>query len=97
MTKAEIIALVKETVEAGTGVKVTNVKAGEIVETIFGAITSTLKEGTEVTLPGLGKLKVQETAERTGVSKLGGVEKEWHKPAGRKVKFAPSKSFKESL
>ena len=42
---------------------------------------------------GVGTLSVVSTAARSG--KIGG--KEWSKPAGKKIKFSPSKSLKEAL
>jgi len=97
MTKAELVGNVKEIVEEVLEDKLTVKEANLIVAEVIEQISETLKKGEEVTLSGLGKLKVVETGARTGVSKLRGDEKPWSKPAGRKVKFQPSKVFKESL
>lgn len=62
---------------------------------ICKAIGEVLLANDEITLPGLGKLKVKETAARTGRNPRTGEVLEI--PAGRKVVFAPGKEFKEKL
>lgn len=51
--------------------------------------------GGEISLPGLGKLKVKETSARTGRNPRTGEAIEI--PASRKVVFTPGKEFKEAL
>lgn len=51
--------------------------------------------GGEVSLPGLGKLKVKETNARTGRNPRTGEMIDI--PAGRKVVFTPGREFKEAF
>lgn len=51
--------------------------------------------GGEISLPGLGKLKVKRTSARTGRNPRTGETIEI--PASRKVVFTPGKEFKEAL
>ena len=57
--------------------------------------TAELLGGGEVPLPGLGKLKVRETAAREGRNPRTG--ETLHIPAGKKVVFVPGKDLKEAL
>ena len=93
MKKDQVYAMVKEVVESATGAKVTKIKAKEIADTIFEKIVEGVKADSEAVLPGIGKLKLVETAPRSGVTN--GVK--WEKPAGKTIKLRLSKSLKESL
>ena len=72
---------------------------GKDMETAFVAfcdvIAAELLGGGEVSLPGMGKLKVKETHARTGRNPRTG--EVINIPAGKKVVFSPSKEFKESF
>ena len=74
--------------------EVSKAEATRIIEGVFETIKEGLANG-EVTLPGIGKLVVVETAARSGVSKLRGEEKAWSKPAGKTIKLRLSKAGKE--
>lgn len=88
MNKAELIEAVAGKLE------VSKAEAGRTVETVIGTIIEgTLADG-EGVIPGLGKLKVVDTAPRSGVSRLGGVEKPWTVPAGKKIKLSLSSAGK---
>lgn len=69
------------------------------MESAFAAIcevaAAELLGGGEVSLPGLGKLKVKETNARTGRNPKTGEMIDI--PAGRKVVFTPGKEFKEAF
>jgi len=98
MTKTELVAKVKEVVASKVDAKVTNVKAGEIVEEIFGAIAKSLVENGEVVLPGMGKLKVANKAGRKGeVTKPDGTKIPYETAPGKRIKFTIGKSLKETL
>ena len=88
MTKTELIAAVAEKMG------VSKAEAGRTVDTVIGTVIEGVKAG-ECVLPGIGKLVVTETAARSGVSKLGGVEKAWSKPAGKTIKLRLSTAGKE--
>jgi len=87
MTKTELIAAVAEKMG------VSKAEAGRTVETVVGTIVEGTVAG-ECVVPGLGKLVVVDTAARSGVSKLGGTEKAWSKPAGKTVKLRLSTAGK---
>jgi nucleoid DNA-binding protein len=87
MNKAELIAAVAGKMD------VSNAEAGRTVETVIGTIIEGAVAG-EVTVPGLGKIVKTATAARSGVSKLGGEEKAWTKPAGHTLKLRLSTAGK---
>jgi DNA-binding protein HU-beta len=88
MNKAELTAAV------ATKLEVSKAEAGRIIETVLGEIIAGAVATGECVVPGLGKLEVKETAARSGVSKMGGVEKTWTKPAGKKISLKLSKEGK---
>jgi len=90
MNKAELIEAVAGKLE------VSKAEAGRITEDVIGTIIEGTLQG-ECTIPGLGKLVLTETAARSGVSKLGGVEKAWTKPAGKTIKLRLSTAGKELI
>ena len=93
MTRTELFEMVKEEVERVTGAKMSKKASKELTESIFEKIFKGVKGDGEVVLPKLGKLKIAETKERSGVSK--GVK--WKKPAGRTIRLRLSKRAKEEL
>jgi len=98
MTKTELVAKVKEVVASKLDTKVSNIKAGEIVEEIFGTIAESLVENGEVVLPGIGKLKIAEKAGRKGeVTRPDGTKIPYETAPGKRVKFVIGKSLKETL
>jgi len=71
-----------------------NVKVGEaknMVETLSGIYEKTLLAGEEVTLPGIGKLKVSTRPGRVGRNPATG--ESINIPAKRVIKFSPSAEF----
>jgi len=88
MNKAELIEAVAVKLE------VSKAESGRIIEDVIGTIIEGTVAG-ECTVPGLGKLVVAETAARSGVSKLGNVEKAWSKPAGHTIKLRLSTAGKK--
>jgi len=70
-------------------------KHDTLLETLCSVIAAELLGGGEVSLPGLGKLKVKETNARAGRNPRTGEVIDI--PAGRKVVFAPGKEFKEAF
>ena len=97
MKRNELYTMVKEVVETKTGAKVTNKAAREIVDEIFEKILEAVKTDGEAVLPGIGKLKYVETAERKGKTVVNGEIKEWTKPAGHTIRLRLSRKIKESL
>ncbi|NRU52541.1 HU family DNA-binding protein [Clostridium beijerinckii] len=92
MNKAELVKAFAEKI--GVSVK----EAGEKLQVLNDLIFDALKEGKDVTLLDLGKIKIVETAEREGLKKPGHPE-EGKKlyPASKKAKYSASKSVKEAV
>jgi DNA-binding protein HU-beta len=88
MNKAELVEAVAGKLE------VSKAEAGRIIEDVVGTIIEGAVAG-ECTVPGLGKIVKVETAARSGVSKLGGTEKAWSKPAGHTLKLRLSTAGKK--
>lgn len=71
-------------------------KAAEaILKATADVITSTLKEGGEVTLPGIGKLVVKDRAARIGKNPRTGEAIEI--PAGKAPGFKAAKALKDAV
>ena len=88
MNKAELIAAVAGKLE------VSKAEAGRVIETVVGTVIDGAVASGESVIPGLGKIKVVNTAARSGVSRLGGDEKPWSVPAGKKIKLSLSTAGK---
>jgi len=88
MNKAELIAAVAEKME------VSKAEAGRTIDTVVGTIIEGTVAG-ECTVPGLGKLILADKAARSGVSKLGGVEKAWSTEASKVIKLRLSTAGKK--
>ena len=70
-------------------------EAKRIVETMLKAIAETAASGTEVSLAGFGKFKVQDRPPRQGRNPRTGETVEI--AATRKLAFAPAKALKDAL
>lgn len=79
MNKAELIAAVAEKLE------VSKAQAGATIETVIGTIIEGALAG-EAVIPGLGKLKLTDVKESSGVA----MGKPWSKPAHKKIKLSLS-------
>lgn len=66
-----------------------------VLKTTADVIASTLGEGGEVTLPGLGKLYVKDRAARQGRNPKTGVTMEI--PAGKSPGFKAAKALKDAV
>lgn len=89
MNKAELVADVAER----TGEP--KMRAEELVNAVFDAISSALKRGDDVRLPAFGVFDVKDTAARTARNPQTGEEVKV--PAGRKARFKPGKALKDAL
>ena len=73
----------------------TKAQAKPIVEAVFAAITTAATAGAETSIPGFGKFKVKETAEREARNPgTGAIIKV---AAAKKLAFAPAKALKDAL
>lgn len=96
MDKTEFIKQATETVKEEHNRPLRIVDMEKALQAFCSVAAAELLAGGEVSLPGLGKLKVKETNARTGRNPRTGEAIEI--PAGRrKVVFSPGKDFKEAL
>ena len=93
MLKNEFVTKIKEELESREEkIEISKKDLTQIVETISTVLQHAAFDGDEVTIPGICKVGSKEIPERSGVTKLDGVEKTWVKPAGKVgyVKALPS-------
>ena len=91
MTKSEII----DTIAADAGI--TKAQATKALDSLTTTIQKTVKKQGKLTVTGVGTFSKAKRKARTGVSKLGGVEKQWSSPAHNTVSFKVAKPFKDAL
>ncbi|MCR6643381.1 MAG: HU family DNA-binding protein [Terricaulis sp.] len=89
MNKAELVADVAER----TGES--KMRAEEIVNAVFEAMTDALKRGDDIRLPAFGVFDVKETAER--IARNPQTKEEVKVPAGKKARFRAGKALKDAL
>ena len=89
MTKDQLISDIAEAVDAPKA----TVKA--ILEQLSEVVGDALENGSELTLPGIGKLKVTERPARTGRNPQTG--KAIEIAAKKVVKFVPAKALADSV
>ena len=90
MTKNEMINKIQETVDF----EVTKKDLAQIVDALTDVIKEAALAGDTVTIPEICKISSKDVAERSGVTKLGDVEKAWTKPAHKEATVKVLKSFK---
>jgi DNA-binding protein HU-beta len=87
--KNDLVGLVAD--KAG----LTKAQAGEAVDAVFDAITSSLKKGEEVRLVGFGTFSVSQRKASIGRNPATGAEIKI--PASNQAKFKPGKGLKDSI
>ena len=90
MNKNEMINKIQETVDF----EVTKKDLTQIVDAYTNVIKEAVLAGDTVTIPEICKISSKDVAERSGVTKLGDVEKAWTKPAHKEACVKALKSFK---
>ena len=90
MNKTEMINKIQETVDF----EVTKKDLAQIVDAYSNVIKEAVLAGDTVTIPEICKISSKDVAERSGVTKLGDVEKAWTKPAHKEACVKTLKSFK---
>ena len=90
MNKTEMITKIQETVDF----EVTKKDLAQIVDAYSKVIKEAILAGDTVTIPEICKISSKDVAERSGVTKLGDVEKAWTKPAHKEATVKVLKSFK---
>jgi DNA-binding protein HU-beta len=89
MNKNDLVGVVAEKAD------ITKAQAGDAVDAVFEAITSSLKNGDEVRLVGFGTFAVSQRKETTGRNPATGAEIKI--PASNQAKFKPGKGLKDAL
>ena len=89
MTKNEMISAVANKIEGATKKDI-----GVVIDALTDVIKETVLAGDTVTIPEICKISSKEVGERSGVTKLGDVEKAWTKPAHKEATVKALKSFK---
>lgn len=90
MTKNEMINKIQEIVDF----EVTKKDLTQIVDAYSKVIKEAILSGDTVTIPEICKISSKDVAERSGVTKLGDVEKSWTKPAHKEATVKALPSFK---
>ena len=90
MNKNEMINKIQETVDF----EVTKKDLAQIVDVYTKVIKEAVLVGDTVTIPEICKISSKDVGERSGVTKLGDVEKAWTKPAHKEACVKTLKSFK---
>ena len=90
MVKNEFIAKVQEKID----IEVSKKDLNTILDGFVNVIKETVLAGDTVTIPEICKISSKDVAERSGVTKLGDVEKAWTKPAHKEATVKALKSFK---
>ena len=89
MTKNEMIGAVANKIEGATKKDI-----GVVIDALTDVIKEAVLAGDTVTIPEICKISSKDVAERSGVTKLGDVEKAWTKPAHKEACVKTLKSFR---
>ena len=89
MTKNEMIGAIANKIEGATKKDI-----GVVIDALTDVIKETVLAGDTVTIPEICKISSKDVAERSGVTKLGDVEKAWTKPAHKEACIKTLKSFR---
>lgn len=89
MNKQDLISVVAEKAE------LPKAKTGEVIDAVFEAVTSALKNNHEVRLVGFGTFSTSKRKAGTGRNPRTGEEIEI--PATTSVRFKPGKALKDSV
>lgn len=91
MNKNEMISKIQENVDF----EVTKKDLAQIVDAYSKVIKDAILAGDTVTIPEICKISSKDVAERSGVTKLGDIEKAWTKPAHKEACIKTLPSFKK--
>lgn len=89
MNKTEMISAIANKIDGATKKDI-----GVVIDTLTDVIKEAVFAGDTVTIPEVCKISSKDVAERSGVTKLGDVEKAWTKPAHKEACVKTLKSFK---
>lgn len=89
MNTTELVAKIAEASETPKA------QAKALIDAFLNELIAAAAGGDEISLPGFGKFKVKETAEREGRNPANGEKIKI--AASRKLSFAPAKAVKDAL
>ncbi len=95
MTKTELVEILQKNMALNHEREVSKAEVNAFLDSLNFVITESLAAGGDVTLPGLGKFSVKETAERTGRNPATG--ETITIAAKRGPKFSPAKALKDAV
>ena len=90
MTKNEMIGAVANKIEGATKKDI-----GVVIDALIDVIKEAVLAGDTVTIPEICKISSKDVPAKSGVTKLGGVEKPWSKPAHKEGCVKAVKSLKD--
>lgn len=90
MTKTEMIGAVANKINGATKKDV-----GVVIDALTDVIKEAVIAGDTVTIPEICKISSKDVPAKSGVTKLGGVEKPWSKPAHKEGCVKAVKSLKD--
>ena len=90
MTKAELIDSI-----VSSHPTLNKKQSGELVDTIFKTLATSIRKDEKFTYPGFGTFKVSKRAARMGTNPR--TKEPMQIPASKTVNFKPAKAFKETL
>ena len=90
MTKNEMISAVANKIEGATKKDI-----GVVIDALTDVIKDAVIAGDTVTIPEICKISSKDVPAKSGVTKLGGVEKPWSKPAHKEGCVKAVKSLKD--
>ena len=93
MLKNEFVTKIKEELENREDkIEISKKDLTQVVDAISTVMKNAALDGDEVTIPGVCKIGSKDVPERSGVTKMDGVEKAWLKPAHKEgmVKVLPA-------
>ena len=90
MTKNEMIGAVANKIEGATKKDI-----GVVIDALTDVIKDAVIAGDTVTIPEICKISSKDVPAKSGVTKLGGVEKPWSKPAHKEGCVKAVKSLKD--
>ena len=93
MLKNEFVTKIKEELEnREEKIEISKKDLTHVVDAISTVMKNAALDGDEVTIPGVCKIGSKDVPERSGVTKMDGVEKTWVKPAHKEgmVKVLPA-------
>ena len=89
MTKAELVAVLADKTN------LTKKDVASVVDALPTVIKETVADGEKINLVGFITFEKKHVDEKSGVTKLGGVEKPWTTPAHDEVKVSLSKGYRQ--